>query len=604
MVTRFSNLSMQKKLMLAFSLPVIALCCILLLVFFPTINRAYEARMDYSMSQTYTQAELFIESYVSNMVYMSELLVNDGQIREILADESFHQDGDMANDYREFHNLTTRLMELELSSSLLQFGIYVPDNKFYTVNERYLYPYSDFQSSGVYKDSYGILEAGGFVFGTGEETEPANREQTYQTLVLYRMIFPAVGDIPLAVVKVSLRLDSLKEVLENANISEGGMCFLLDEDENVIISSEGGQKQEGLNSLQQGGEAVSKVGGAFAGGIHYRLMRQEIGEAGWALLFLVPENELWWQGHIVAVGILLFGLGTMAIVLFVSYFISKYYVGRLVRLREGMQELQNGNINVGVEIIGPPQEGDEITRIYQDFNYMVEQLRKLLQEHYRMGKDVMEAQFKALQAQINPHFLYNTLDLINWMAQDYGSDEIVKISCDLARFYRLSLNHGKTILTIEEELQHVQTYVEIENFHFEQAIHLEIDVPDDIRSLACPNIILQPFVENAILHGIAEFPDIAECTILIRAAMEDGDILFRISDDGHGMSKEQLEDILPDDMQKSSKGYGVKNINFRLRLYYGDDYGVRYESVEGEGTTVFVRIPALSIEETERKVNS
>lgn len=128
------------------------------------------------------------------------------------------------------------------------------------------------------------------------------------------------------------------------------------------------------------------------------------------------------------------------------------------------------------------KQKDEIEEIYHNFNGMVQEVQRLMQEHYKLGKEVKMAEVRALQAQINPHFLYNTLDLINWISMDYGAEEIGTLTWNLARFYRLSLNHGKSLITIGEEVEHVQVYVNIENYHFDNQISLNVDVPEELKA--------------------------------------------------------------------------------------------------------------------------
>lgn len=263
-----------------------------------------------------------------------------------------------------------------------------------------------------------------------------------------------------------------------------------------------------------------------------------------------------------------------------------------------MKQVQDGQLSLDMEV----EESDEIGELFRSFGYMTKELRKLMLEQYRLGKNVKTAELRALQAQINPHFLYNTLDLINWEAMDYNAPEIMEIARNLAQFYRISLNKGRQIVRVEEELNHVRAYVKIENYHFDNAIHLQIDADEGVEELACINIILQPFVENAIMYSIAKAPDRETCRIHIRAACEGQDLVFRITDNGFGMSREQIERIFEENSYDVSHGYGAKNVNFRIKLCYGEEYGVFYESEIGKGTTVTVRIPAMTPEEAERKL--
>lgn len=289
----------------------------------------------------------------------------------------------------------------------------------------------------------------------------------------------------------------------------------------------------------------------------------------------------------------------MITIMGVSYFLSNYYVGRLKKLSMEMQHLQEGDFTVQLPSV---QQGDEVEEVYRNFNFMVGEVRRLLREHFELGKDARVAELRALQAQINPHFLYNTLDLINWIAMDYEAEDIEKIAWNLARFYRLSLNHGKDLISIGEEAEHVQVYINIQKFHYDDAVHLEVDVPEELKRLACLNIILQPFVENAIIHGIGERAEIRQCSIAIKVRRQGDNILFSVKDDGPGMTSQQMKDAVDLNINQIKGGYGIKNINFRIKLCFGEEYGVRYESVLGKGTTAFILIPAMTMEEAEDKI--
>lgn len=600
MKDKFKSLPMQKKMMFSYAVPVILLCALLVSLCYPTVNRMYTEQVQYSINQSCAQAVAFLDSYLQNMKYLSEILGNDAELQNILNDKSFGSGKTIVEEYRDFLRLRERLSGIELSNPLFRIGVYVPDTVFYSINHQFVYPESELEKMTSYDEMMDRLGQSGVWVTTGQEQMPSDVRQSYDTLVMYSMIFSAYDKEELYVAKVSTELSDLRKVLWNANVVGNGISWLRNESGEVLFSSNDDERGQALNLQWEEQGFPRNMERVTLDGSEYYAVCQDLSEMDWELLALVPMSEISKQVRVVGISFGIVGVGIVLVVLAVSWGLARYYVSRLVNLRGKMKELQEGNLNTGFVLEQPPETGDEINRIYGDFNYMVNQLRKLLQEHYRMGKSVKASELKALQAQINPHFLYNTLDLVNWMAMDYGAPEIAQIAYHLARFYRLSLNHGKNILTIEEELEHVTSYVEIENFHFDQAIHLEISVPEEIRKLACPNIILQPFVENSIVHGIAEFPEITECSIWIHAWREDSNLVFEVRDDGRGIPPEQIRDILPADMSRSSKGYGVKNINFRLKLYYGEKYGVSYEDGHGEGTTVRIRIPAMTVEETER----
>ena len=330
----------------------------------------------------------------------------------------------------------------------------------------------------------------------------------------------------------------------------------------------------------------------------YYVIRRKVEGAPWQMISMIPKSEYRDQYRSLWLSAALMIGGMIVVIVLMSYFLSSYYVGRLKKLNSEMAGLESGNLNANLPIA---TEGDEIEEIYHNFNGMVQEVQRLMQEHYKLGKEVKMAEVRALQAQINPHFLYNTLDLINWISMDYGAEEIGTLTWNLARFYRLSLNHGKSLISIGEEIEHVEVYVNIENYHFDNAISLEVDVPEELKSYACLNIILQPFVENAIVHGIAEDPKIESCEIQIGARREENDIIFSVQDDGPGVNVEQMQKETQQDIRKAQHGYGVRNINFRLKLCFGEKYGVTYKESE-KGTHVEIKIPLMTMEEAEEKI--
>lgn len=198
-----------------------------------------------------------------------------------------------------------------------------------------------------------------------------------------------------------------------------------------------------------------------------------------------------------------------------------------------------------------------------------------------------------MQSQINPHFLYNTLDMINWLSLKNSTGEVNSAVRALANFYRLSLSGGKDIVTIADELKHVSYYLQIQNIRFGDKIKSVIDVDKDVLEYSIPKITLQPIVENAIHHGILEKPD-KTGVITVKGRKIENTIIITVSDDGIGIPEENLKSImLYESLSKTGSSYGIKNINERIKLIYGNDYGLNCTSVYGKGTTVEIRLAAV-----------
>ena len=199
-----------------------------------------------------------------------------------------------------------------------------------------------------------------------------------------------------------------------------------------------------------------------------------------------------------------------------------------------------------------------------------------------------------IQEQINPHFLYNTLDLIKWKAVDADVPVISDIIYKLSDFYKLSLNNGREFVTISEEIRHVTDYVQLQNYRFETDIQLIVEMPDELLGCKIPKITLQPLIENSIQHGFIVKDDKRDCYIELYGWRDGGDITLLIKDNGAGIPREQLEHILSSRESSHTHGYGIRNIHERIRLYCGEGYGLSYESSLLEGTSVTVRFQDLS----------
>ena len=223
--------------------------------------------------------------------------------------------------------------------------------------------------------------------------------------------------------------------------------------------------------------------------------------------------------------------------------------------------------------------------------------RPIEEQVTREQKQLRKAEFELLQAQINPHFLYNTLDAIVWSAEAGNEKQVVKMVGSLSEFFRSSLNKGKEIVTIREELSHVRSYLEIQQIRYQDILDYEIDVPEELYINEIPKITVQPVVENALYHGIKEKRGGGKISVTGRE--DGGDYIITVSDNGIGMEPDRLGEVrdgLTDSSPDSKKIYGLYNVNQRIKLDFGDEYGLSIDSVYDEGTTVTIRLPKKSNE--------
>lgn len=218
---------------------------------------------------------------------------------------------------------------------------------------------------------------------------------------------------------------------------------------------------------------------------------------------------------------------------------------------------------------------------------MTESISRLIKRNTDMMEQKRIAELKALQAQINPHFLYNTLDAVNWLAKMKNQDDISNMITNLSRFFRNILNNGRDVVTIEEELNHSRAYIEIERFRYKNRFDVSFNL--DIRLLKCLTLklILQPFIENALVHGFKE----SNCRgrIVVQLFSVGDTVYFEVIDNGQGMDQACIDAVLTE----KKEGYGIANVDERIKLQYGEQYGVSINSKKGEGTVVTIKIPKV-----------
>lgn len=587
--------SMYMKLTISFSIAVIGILMTVMIVLSRLVNYNYREKILFSANQSFEQTNSFIQNYLDTMVYVSDQIYYNHDVQELLKLNSSGVERGYGEQYRDYLRLDSVCRTAELVETIYMARLFVPDRLTYSNNMRHFEKMSVLEN----RKDYGLLPRNGdYSFFTIPEkiTMPGTNYEV-EVVSLLRLILTTDGTIePIGVEQIGIQTFKMKSVLEKSKITKTGIVYLVNSKGEVISCSD--ENSSLLQQLQQEGKILDfptrdSWSETSLLGDGYYVNKTPLSIADWSLVALIPQKEILQQSRQLEFIIFVLTLVAVIVVFLVSNRISKYYTSRLSYLTEMMEK-----VPVEEQELPPETENlDEIGELFRGFSNMTRQLNLLIEEKYKSGKAVKAAQLQALRAQINPHFLYNTLDLINWEAIDHNVPEISQITKSLSQFYRISLNKGMEIVTIEQELNHVRAYVTIQNYHFDGVIRLHVDVSREIQEYSCINIIIQPIVENSIIHGMGASLCGREYPIYISASLENGDIIFTIRDEGVGMSSWQIKNILN---SKSSRdtGYGIKNIDLRLKLNYGEQYGLSYESELGKGTTATLRIPACR-EETE-----
>lgn len=325
----------------------------------------------------------------------------------------------------------------------------------------------------------------------------------------------------------------------------------------------------------------------------YNIVRVDSASTGLSFLSAIPRNAQAEEYR--KIKYLLFALvgSFVAVLMAVIYRLSDYFTRPLRNLADVMEKVKEGNLDVTIARCS----NDEVGVLSDVFNSMMDRIKGLIEEVKTRERKTLEAELAVLQAQINPHFIYHTLNTVMWIAKINKIKSIQEIVSSLVTLLRTSIGNTNTLITVEKEINYVKSYVHIENFRFKEEIRLECDIPDEMKRLKTLKLVLQPLIENAICHGFEEKQE--NKLVRIRGYMEGRDMLLEVSDNGKGISSECLEHLLDKNLKKAlpSKftGIGLNNVDERIKLNYGEGYGLKIFSRPGEGTVVTVRQPVIEV---------
>lgn len=402
------------------------------------------------------------------------------------------------------------------------------------------------------------------------------------------------------VLLLDIRYSSLEQLLNSVTLGNKGYVYLVSNDGKLIYHPK--------NQLIDSGRVQEnhQEAAALRDGMHEERFQGEkrfvtvktVGYTGWKLVGITPAKGISFSGVKTRLFIVFVILLILFLLILINYYISSRITDPIHELEKSVGELEEGNLEAEISIRG----SYEIQHLGRSITTMAQQIQVLMKDIVAEHESKRKSEFATLQSQINPHFLYNTLDIIVWMIENEQKSEAVKVVTALARFFRISLSRGKSIISVGDELEHVRNYLMIQHMRFKNKFSYQIEAEPDVLALTSLKLMLQPLVENAIYHGM-EFMD-GDGEILIRAWKEKDELIFLIADNGLGMLKEQVERLFSDASHVPSRrgsGIGVRNVNERIKLYFGDMYGLTIDSEPDEGTRIYIRLPAVSYDELAQK---
>ncbi len=577
-------MKLQHKIFLSYLLFISTFSLMFLISIYSFFRNQSRKELIFSAEKTYSQASDLLDYQLRQFIHASYIVDTSEEISaaaNLPQDKIISSPGKQALTQTQITGVINRSL-LPLTNANMR--IYVDDTFHYIIGHRQIGSLSVLKQNDWYEDflSQGTLTTWQLTLQSDYVTT-----EEIPSLSLFRKIDTTSPRGWIS--ELYITQTDLQRILTTASPIDGGIVFLQSQNGDLLSCTD----QEFSQLVLDASDDFFKKGEinwehTTIQNRKYLIYSRHVTSTNWYLTLLLPLDTT----SISLTGLLLYLVIVFIVILIFSilgaYFFTRTFTRRLLLLETKMTTLCAGDLDTRIAEKGT----DEISHLFQCFNYMASKMKHLMEQQYENGIRVKTAEYNALQAQINPHFLYNTLELIKWKAMENDAPEIVQLSYDLAKFYQLSLSNGHSMIPLQSELDLILRYLEIQNFRFSQEIQIVSDIPKECLPLLIPKLTLQPLIENTIMHGFIsnEDTETSPKIISISAQQTDTDLLITVSDNGIGMTLEQLERIFTEKPFHIEHGFGVYSVQQRLQLLYGQNYGLTYQSAPGEGVSVLIRL--------------
>ncbi len=533
-------------------------------------------------SQLVGQVNHDIDSYMSYMGNISYIISNDYDVRDYLFTENLSEE--RAEALRE-RILTLFKTVSDARGDITNIGL-LPENRAAILNdgEDSLNPYTNVKELSWYQEA---IRQEGQAALSSSHVQNAVQDQYDWVVTLSRSITNKANPGICGVCFVDLNYNSIRELCERISLGNKGYIYILDREGSIVYHPRqqliySGMKQELLQEVMD-----SEVSSLLTDdGKLYTISHSEV--TGWTVVGVSDVAELMEGTDAARLIYVIMALVLFFIALLLAYLLSNEITRPIKSLERSMKEVERGNFE---HAMPENREENEIGSLTRSFRLMTGEIQNLMRQSEQEQRAKRKYELKVLQSQISPHFLYNTLDSIIWMAEWGKNKEVVTMTSSLAKLLRRTISNEQELVTIWEEIDCTEAYLTIQKMRYKGKLEYSIVVEPEIEEEKIVKLLLQPLVENAIYHGIKY--KTGKGRIEIRGFRREGLIQLEVEDDGSGMDAGTLEHIFEKHVRDTrSNGVGVSNVNERIHLFYGAEYGLRYESEPGKGTRAILVIPA------------
>jgi len=560
------------QVIIAGSFAILTITCMLAvgIILYDRFSRAAETNAIINAQQIIDQIKINLDSYIEEMLDISDYVNFKIYMQEDFCDDFSGFLGDIIKPRDDITSLAVFSENGELLASS---------------------PYSGYFEREVTSQSRWFrlaIENPGRLFFSSPRIRESKLSQDERILSLSRStnfyrFDQGIGGVLL----VEMNFNAIDDMFRRVSLGKKGYIVILDSFGHVIYRPRYRPMLDmfNLNKILRGGDQhfIQYINGDRA-----IITINTINHAEWRIVGISYIDELIATGKDIRNFALWILFASLLFTVVVSVFISHKISRPIKMLENSMKKVSNGDFNVIADIKGD----NEVENLSKTYNIMLTTIRNLMDQIVLDQTAMRKSEFNALQSQIQPHFLYNTLDSILWLAEKENNSEVVAMVTALSKFFRLSLSNGKNIITLADEIEHVRNYLIIQKNRYKDKFTYIIEANCDTLQCKIPKLLLQPIVENAIYHGIQSIVDEGE--IRISSLISSGKLLIQVQDNGLGMSGEKLESVIKEiSVSAKSTGIGLKNVNERIKLHFGAEYGLEFLSEQDKGTLVKMWLPII-----------
>ncbi len=429
-----------------------------------------------------------------------------------------------------------------------------------------------------------------------------NPSSSKYLFTVVREILSTITLKPIGMIAVDAKISVIENAVKELDAVTKGKTLIVDEKNNVIYDSDKLLLTKNISDHESVKRAVGSHGNfsIVIDGKPYICAYTQSAKIGWKMLVFIPTLELTKTADIIRNVTIIASCIIIGFALIISIIVSFAITKPLRKLTFLMKEIHEGNLDVSIDI----KYKDEVGILGNQFNRVIKKINELIKEIYTIQYRKQEAELRALQSQINPHFIYNTLETIRMTAVIHDDDEISEMTFVLGKLLRYSINRENEMVTVHQEMEHLRNYMILQNYRNANRFEIDIFILEELHNYQMIKLIFQPIVENAIFHGLDEIE--GKIRIAISSSIEGNIVIYKIKDNGVGMEPDTMQKLIENmniDVMNSDlkSGIGLRNVNERIKLYYGEQYGLYLDSKLGQGTEVMLHLPYQSPNSMEEK---